>query len=294
MIARAARLLPETRAVLLMILAVIAFSTMDAIGKGLTQRMDALQVVWARYASQTFWTLLLLAPRIRTHLVTRHPGLQLARSGLLFAATLGFFVSFSVMPLAATAAIFQVAPLFITLLGFLLLHETVGPRRWIGVGAGLVGALLIIRPGSEVFSPYALLALLGALANAGYAITTRVLGRDEGPWTNFAYATLLGTLVASLAVPFFWTTPDRSDAVTMALFGLLGGAGHILLIFGLRIAPASALAPYGYLSVVFAALWGYVFFAEVPDVWTFAGALVIVGAGLYVWHRERRARLQPA
>lgn len=294
MIARIAGLPAETRAVLCVLAAFFSFSLMDAAGKALTARHDPVQVVWARYASQCAWSFLFLAPRVPTLLRTARPGMHALRSAFLFLATLGFFGALSVMPLASTAAVFQTAPLFITVLSVLFLGETVGLRRWTGIGVGLLGALIVIRPGTEVFHPAALLVLAAALCNAGYAITTRVLGASESPWTNFLYTALLGTVAASLAVPFFWTTPALPDALVMAGFGILGGVGHILLIWGLRLAPASALAPYAYLSVVHAALWGFLFFAEVPDLWTIVGALVIAGAGLYVWHRERQVRRKSA
>ncbi len=280
----------ETKGILLIILAVLLFSIMDTIAKGLTQRYDTLQVVWARYASQTFWAVLILSPRLRAVLATDRLGLQLVRSALLFGATLFFFASLSRLKLAEATAIFEVAPLVITILSVLILKEQVGPRRWAGVLAGLVGALVIIRPGTDVFSPAALLPLAAATCFAGYSIATRFLGQGESPFTSLLYTTLLGTVVASVALPFFWTMPTTGDALVMAGFGAIGMVGQLFLILALGFAPASLIAPFGYFALAFNATWGFLFFAEIPDRFTVAGASIIVGAGLYVWHREMRLK----
>lgn len=281
---------PEGRGILCFLGTILLFSIMDAIAKDLTRRMDPLQVVWARYASQTAWAFLLLAPRLGRLLRTRFPGLQLVRSAALFGATISFFFGFSVLPLATNAAIFQVGPLFVTALGFVVLKERVGPRRLFAVLAGLAGAMIIIRPGSALFTPHAVLPLIAAFFYAGYMISTRFLGGEESPWTSFLYTALFGTVAASLMVPFVWTTPAAPDAVLMAMMGLIGGLGHLLLITALGFAQAATVAPFAYASLVFSAIWGYALFGEIPDRWTWIGALVIVGAGLYVWHRERRIR----
>lgn len=280
----------ETRGILLVILAVFLFSCMDTIAKELTARYDTVQVVWARYASQTFWAVLILSPRLRSVLATDRLGLQLLRSALLFGATFFFFSSLGHLAFAEATAIFEVAPLFITILSVLVLAERVGPRRWAGVAAGLVGALVIIRPGSEVFSLASLLPVGGAACFAGYSVATRFLGHDESPFTSLIYTTLIGTVVASLALPFAWETPAGADALAMASFGILGMAGQLSLIVALRFTPASLVAPFTYFGLAFNTLWGFAIFAEVPDVWTVAGALIIVGAGLYVWHRETQSR----
>jgi drug/metabolite transporter (DMT)-like permease len=269
--------------------AILLFSVMDALAKDLTARYEPVQVVWARYAGQTFWAFLLLAPWLGRYLGTDRLWLQLLRSALLFGATFFFFSAFRHLQLAEMTAIFEIAPLVITILSVAILGERVGPRRWLGVGLGLLGALIIIRPGSEVFSPYSLLPALAACCFAGYSIATRFIGPDESPFTSLLYTTLIGTIVASLWVPFHWSTPEGTDIAVMAGFGAIGMAGQLCLILAFTRTEASALAPFSYFGLLFNALWGFVFFAEVPDAFTWTGAAVIVGAGIYVWHRERQA-----
>jgi drug/metabolite transporter (DMT)-like permease len=249
-----------------------------------------MQVVWARYAGMMLVVTVLLAPRIGPLLRTRRLGLQLLRSGFLFAATLSFFTAIGQMNIAAATAVMQVHPVLLTLGAALLLREPLGPRRLFGVAAALAGALIVIRPGSDIFTLTALLPLLGGVFYASYALTTRFLGRDEPILTSFLYTAIIGTLVASVLTVPVWTTPGVADAALFLGLGAVGAAGQFLLIRSLTLAEAGAVAPFGYAGVVFATVWGLVAFGEVPDIWTLAGALVIVGAGVYVWHRETRAR----
>ncbi len=276
----------EASGVLIAIVAIGFFASMDAISKGLSQRYDPFMVTWGRYLSQAVLVLLLLAPRIRTVARTRNLKLQILRSAMIFGATLCFFISIAHIPLAEATALFEVAPLMVTALAALVLREHVGARRLFGVAAGFIGAMIIIRPGLAVFQPMAMLPMLAAFFYAMHAIVTRQLGQADNPWTTLLYSGVIGALCASLMVPFFWSTPTFEDALIMLSSGAVGGTGQILLILAFQRASASALAPVTYFGLIVAAAWGYVFFDETPDVWTVCGALVIVSSGLYVWRRE--------
>lgn len=269
-----------------MMLTMFLFSVMDATAKGLAARYDVFQVVWARYTSQTLIAVLILSPRLKSVLRTKYVGLQLIRSAFLFCATCCFFFGIVLVGLAEASAIMAVNPLLISIGAFLILGEAFGRRRALGVAAGLFGTLIILRPGSEVFSPYSLLPMGAAFCYAGYAISTRFLGREESVWTSFLYTTAIGTLVATCVVPWFWTTPSLADFGLMLLLGIIGGAGQLSLIKALSVAEAGALAPFSYVGLIFATCWAVVFFDEFPDTWTLVGALVIIVAGIYVWQRE--------
>ncbi|RED13939.1 DMT family transporter [Pontivivens insulae] len=275
------------KGILLILASIFFFTIMDATANSLTARHDPIMVVWARYISQVLWTVMLLAPRLPAILPTPHWKLQMLRSMLVFGATISFYFALSGLDLAEATAIFEVNPLIVTLLAIFVLGESVGPRRWFALAAGLIGALIIIRPGLDVFTPYALLPVLAAFFYASYAIATRFLSADENPLTSFVYTGLFGTLVASVLVIPVFEVPGGGDIVLMLGIGLAGGAGQYLLILALRAAPASVLAPMTYFGLALNALWGLLFFAEWPDFWTWIGAIIIVGAGLYVWHRER-------
>ena len=279
---------PTFKGILLMVLAVFSFSCMDATAKALSVHYDSLQVVWARYCSQTFWSFLALSPFLHKLLRTKYLKLQILRSALLFGATFFFFSGFPYLKLAEMTAIFEVAPLLITVFSFFLLKERVQLPRWLGVMAGLIGAVIIIRPGTEVFTPHALLPIFAACCFAGYSIATRFLGSEEPAWTSFLYTSLIGTLFASVLVSFQWEPLAPADWPVLGTFGIIGGIGHLLLIFALRYTQASVLAPFSYFGLMFNSLWGLVFFGELPDIYTYLGAAVIVGAGVFVWYRENR------
>ena len=263
---------------------------MDIVAKDLMARHSPVQVVWARYTSQFFWTVLVLSPRLISLIRTKHLSLQLIRSACLFGGTFFFFNSMKYLELAEAVAIFNISPLIITILSVVILKELVGVRRWLGVLTGLAGALIIIQPGTEIFTMASFLPVIAAFCFAGYAISTRFLGSDEPHATSFFYTTLIGAIAASLLVPFAWDTPTTRDLIAMSTFGIIGAVGHILLIIALGHAQASVLAPFTYLGVLFGALWGFFFFAEIPSTVTFIGAFVIIGAGLYVWQREKSAK----
>lgn len=284
-------LAPEKKGIWLFCAAILLFSTMDLVAKDLMTRHSSMQIVWARYASQFFWTIVVLSPRLLTLIRTKHLRLQLIRSACLFGGTVFFFSSVKFLDLAEATAIFNISPLIITILSVIILKEAVGIRRWLGVLIGLAGAIIIISPGAEVFKPASILPICAAICFAGYAISTRFLGNDEPHATSFFYTTLIGTIAASLFVPFAWDAPTLPDALTMSTFGIIGACGHILLIIALSHAQASALAPFSYLGVLFGAFWGFVLFAEFPSVSTWIGAFVIIGAGLYVWHREKSVKV---
>ncbi len=271
-----------------MTLAGFAFSCMDTIAKLMSAHYDPFQVVWARYASQTFWSLVVLAPFLRSLLRTKYLKLQILRSTLLFGATLGFFSALPYLKLAELVAIFEVAPLLITCLSFLVLKEKVSASRWVGVSIGMIGALIIIRPGTELFTPFALLPILAASCFAGYSITTRFLGSEESPWTNFLYTALIGAVIASILVIPKWQPIALEDLPILASFGIIGGIGHLMLIFALRYTQASILAPFSYFGLLYSSLWGFFVFDELPDFFTYLGAFVIVGSGIFVWYRENK------
>ena len=283
---------PAALAATLMVVAILFFTFMDSIARGLAQRIDPMQVVWGRYSFQTLISVIFLAPRLRKVLVTRYPGLQLIRSLLLFGATICFFFALSFLPLADTTAIFEIAPLLITLMAIFILGERVGIYRLFAVLLGLMGALVIIQPGSVSFTPALLLPVGAATCFAAYAIATRFLGREESPLTSFLYTAIIGTLLAWCIVPFYWQPLDIWAVAGLAAMGFFGCIGHYLLIRAFTLGEASFLAPFSYTSLIFNSLWGFLFYAEVPALSVWIGAAIIVGAGLFVWYRENRSAIR--
>ena len=275
-----------TRGILLMILAILLFTAMDATAKGLIARYPAPQVVWTRFAGQLLIVVILLGPRLGRMMRTRFPVLHFWRSAFQFGATSFFFLSLPHIGLAEATAITDINPVLITLGAALFLGERLGPRRIAGVVVALIGALIVIRPGGGVFTWWAVLPLCCALSYAGSAILTRRIGTQESVWGSMIYAALFGTIVAGAALPFVWQPIALPDLWKFALIGCLGTGAQLCIIRSFSITEAGIVAPFAYLGIVFAAGWGILLFDQWPDQWTVIGALVIVGAGLYVWHRE--------
>ncbi len=170
-----------------MMLATFCFPTMDVMAKYLLQSQPVMQVVWARYTGQFLLILFLFAPRLKKIIITRYPRLQLARSAALFGGTCFFFLSLNYLDQGQTAAIFMVAPLLITAMAVLFLGEKIGLRRVLSVIAGFAGALVIIQPQSDIFTPASLLPLGAASFYASYSILTRKLGDAESPNTTMFF-----------------------------------------------------------------------------------------------------------
>lgn len=271
-----------------LLLAVLAFTLMDALAKHLAPHYDAVQIVWVRYSVNAVIVLALIGRRVGPVARTRKPVIQIFRALAQLASVALFFSSLAYIGLAEATAIMDTNPVLITLGAALFLGERIGLRRILGIGAALIGALIIIRPGAGVFQPAAILPLLGAFTYAGGAILTR-MARADSAMTSILWTAVIGTLVTTLAVPFFWTPLRMGDLWAFALLGVFGTIAQYLMIRAFALAEAAAIAPFGYTGLIWAGLWGWLFWGALPDMWTIIGAIVIVTAGLYVWTRDVQA-----
>lgn len=280
----------QQRGILLLVGAVFLFSLMDATAKHLAaQGYPPLQIVWVRLAVNLALVVAIFAPRLHNIIRTTSPGLQFARGVTQVGTVALFFLSLRHIGLAEATALTDLNPMLITLGAAIFLGEKIGPRRLIGIGAALVGALIVLRPGLSVFQPAALLPLLAAFTYAAGAIITRKV-RGDSTATSVLWGTGVATGLASLSLPFVWTPIAAGDLWAFALLGMFGTLAQVGLIRAFATAEASTLAPFGYTGLVWAGVWGWLFFGTLPDAWVVLGALVIVGAGLYVWHREAQDR----
>ncbi|MCJ1900402.1 MULTISPECIES: DMT family transporter [Paracoccus] len=278
----------QLRGILLLLLAIFLFTLMDATGKHLSTLYHPVQVVWVRFVTNLAIVAVIFAPRLRHALATRRPAVQFFRGVTQFSSGLLFFSALQFIGLAEATAIMDLNPVLITLGAAVFLGESIGIRRILGILAAFCGAMLIIRPGAGVFHPAALLALTAAFTYAAGAILTR-MARSDSTATSILWSALVGTVLSSLAVPFVWQPIAVGDLWAFLLLGGLGTAAQALLIRAFSLAEAAAIAPFGYTGLVWAGLWGWLFWGTLPDLWTLIGALIIVAAGLYVWMREARA-----
>lgn len=279
----------QSLGILTLLASVLLFTLMDATGKHLTQAgYHPGQIVWCRMALNLAVVLLVLAPQLRRVARSTSPLLQVGR-GVTQLLSIGlFFTALQFIGLAEATAILDINPVLITLGAALFLGERIGPRRAAGIAAALVGAMIVIRPGAGVFQPAALLPLIGAVSYAAGAIMTRMV-RGDRTATSILWSTGVATIGASLIAPFVWQPIAAGDIWAFVALGLVGTVAQALLIKAFALAEAAAIAPFGYTGLVWAALWGWLFFGTVPDSWTVVGACIIVAAGLYVWAREAQA-----
>ncbi len=275
------------------LLSLIFFVSLDTVAKHLSQIYSPIEVAWGRYIFALAILPLILPPRRMMQAArTTRPGMQLLRSLLLAVTTYLFFLTVKYIPLADAVAIGFIAPLLTTALAIPLLGEKVGPRRWAAIVIGLIGALIIMRPGLE-FRHWAYFLPIGtAICMAIFAILTRILARHDGSDTTLFYTAIVGAVALSIAVPFVWQTPAPLDWLLLAAAGVFGTGGHFSLILAYRYAPVSLLAPFTFLHMVLAVIFGLIFFGNFPDALTLTGAAVIACAGIYVFRRESMLRRQ--
>jgi drug/metabolite transporter (DMT)-like permease len=264
-----------------LILATAVFAGADVAAKLLTQSMSTLQVGWFRYiVFAAAVTPLVMTAHGRKRLQTTMLRLQIGRGVALAVSTLLFIGSVAFLPVAEATAINFIAPIFIIGFAIAFIGEKVTVSRWIAAGLGLVGVVIIVQPGTDAFQPAVLLPLAAALCWAGAAVGTRHM-RGDSPLTTMIYTAMTGLLVMSLIVGFVWKTPTPLELALGVAGGILSTIGHWMLIVSYSKAPASMLAPFHYVQLIFAALFGYLAFGDVPDLATIVGSGVIVAGGVY-------------
>jgi len=282
------------RGILFIVLATVLFVIMNAGVKLLRPHLPTVELIWARVLGHTLFIFAIFGP---SHgwwrlFVTRRPGTQLTRSFMLVASTSLFFAALGFVPLAEATAVSFTSPLVVAALAGPMLAERVSLGHWVAIAAGFCGALLIIRPGAEGANPFLLLIVGSSCCYALYQILTRRVAPYDRPETSVTYSALIGTLVLSAAAPFFWRAPDRlSHWLILGVVGLLGGLGHYCVARAFLLGEASIISPFHYVQMIGAAGIGYLAFGDVPSGWTWAGAAVIIGSGLYIaWQETRRPR----
>ena len=231
--------------------------------------------------------------RWREFLLIGRPWLQSARALLPPLAGGAIVLGAARMPLADVTSIQFVAPLLVVGLSIPLLGERVAWWKWAAAGVGFMGVLVIARPGAGGFGWAILLPLTTALLSAVNQIAMRWLGAVDAR-ISLLYTAIIGFLVTTVPVPFFWRAPDPAGWALIALSGVMYGAAHLCMIMAFARAPASDLAPVSYVQIIAATIFGFLIFGDLPDRPTVTGALLIAGAGLYLLIRQRRPLGRPA
>lgn len=276
--------------ILLILCAGLMLSTQDAFAKTLASVYPVLLVACLRYLAQSVLMLALFAPSLGVvGLVrTRRPLLQLARGLSLVAVTLLFYSGLRYIPLGEATAVIFLAPLVVVLLSVFWLKEHVSLGVWLAVGGGLLGVLLIVRPGGALFTPASLLPLAAAFCFGFYQLITLRLSSTDNPATSNFLSALVGTLCTAVLLPWTWQMPAPLDMALMFALGAIAMTGHMLLTHAYRFASPASLAPFTYGQILLATLIGALVFDHLPDAWAILGmAVIILSGAALAWQRHR-------
>ncbi|WP_248309786.1 DMT family transporter [Bosea sp. Tri-44] len=279
------------RGIGLMLLGSVFLSAADVASKYLTATTPAIQVVWLRYAAFALIMLAVAAPGGFAQLRPKRMGMQILRGVAVTVSSILFVSSLKYLPIADATATSFVAPLFVTALSIPILGEKIGWRRWTATAVGLIGVLIVVRPGGSDFQLASMLPVLSAVTWAFALIVTRMMSASENPVTTLAWSAVVGCLVLSALQPLTWQ-PLTTEALLVGVFiGVSSTVGHWFVIQAFRHADASLLAPFSYVQLLWASAFGFLLFSVLPDAFTWLGSAIIIASGLYTAHRERiRAR----
>ena len=281
------------RGIAMILASTVFLGASDVTAKYLSATLPSIEIAWLRFLVFAMIMVPAMLPGSPLYaLQSDRKGLQLMRGVTLLASSLFFISGLRFLPIAEASATGFVSPLFVTALSIFFLSERVGMRRWIATAVGLIGVLIILRPGSSAFHPAAFIPIVSALAWACTLIMTRMMSGRERASTTMAYSSITGVCIVSALVPFVWVTPSWHDILFGIFIGLASTAGQWIVVLAFRYADASVLAPFQYTQLLWVSILGFMIFGEVPDAWTVTGAAFIVASGLYTAHRERVRRSQ--
>ena len=275
------------KAIIFSLLGWMFLPVMDGFAKFLSDDLPILQITWARYFFTVVFTLPIMIFFFKKQLVwSDKPKLQILRGLILLSANICFFYAISIISLAKALTLAFVAPLIVTAFSPVMLGEKVGFRRWTAVVVGFIGSLVVIRPGFVELNFASLAALGTGILYGFYLIITRKLSTSDNPLLTLLMTGMVGAILVSAIIPFYWVKPSLNQWSLMAGIGVFACVGHLFLILSLKYADASKLAPLGYTEIITNILISYYFFHELPDNWTYLGLFIIVLSGLYISRRE--------
>jgi drug/metabolite transporter (DMT)-like permease len=281
------------KGIALILASTVFLGTSDVTAKYLSATLPSIEIAWIRFLTFALIMSPAMLPGSPVYaLQTERPGLQVMRGIALLGSSLFFISGLRFLPIAEASATGFVSPLFVTALSIVFLGESVGVRRWLATAIGLIGVLIILRPGTSAFHPAAFFPIISALAWAATLIMTRMMSGRELAITTMTYSSIVGVGILSVLVPFVWVAPSWHDILFGIFIGIASTAGQWIVVLAFRYADASVLAPFSYTQLLWVSILGFLIFGEIPDIWTVIGAAFIVASGLYTAHRERVRRLQ--
>jgi len=255
---------------------------MELTAKELGQSFNPFQVVFARYSSQLILLLIIFNKKTGEHLKSEFPLLQVLRGALLLITTCFMFSGLAYLPFAENIAIYMIGPVITTILAFFILKEKITLTQIIIVIVGLIGAIIISKPNSNVFNYAVIFPFLAATCFAFFTIFTKFLNTSDSNQTTLLFTAFSGSVLSFPFIFFYWETPNFYQLALMFCLGSLATIGHFFFIEALKVINASFAAPFVYLTVLLAAFWGFFIYDEIPDDNTILGAFLIILAGIII------------
>ncbi len=279
------------RGIALSLIATTVFACSDTMAKFLTESLPVIEIAWIRYMIFVLFVGWLARSANVRSLWPRSPTLQVVRGLCVVGSAVLFVFGISSMQIAQASTISFISPLMITVLSIPILGEVVGLRRWAATAVGMLGVVIVARPGTGGFQPAALFGVASSACWALALVITRKMSTTERTTTTLAWTAGVGAVVLTAMLPFVFVVPSLPHLLLALVVGVLSSAGQWLTVLAHRWAPASVLAPFSYVQLIWATISGWLVFDNLPDEWTLVGAAIIIASGLYTAHRERiRAR----
>ena len=269
-----------------MFMSVCAFSIMDLVVKW-SETYPLGQVIFFRgFFGVLLYFLIMPRDRIKNFYYTKRPGLHFLRCFFGLIALLAIFTALRNLPLATVVSISFAAPIFTTILSIFLLSEKVGLFRWLAVIVGFIGIIIITEPGFASLNIYFIYPVIFCLGMSYVAITIRQLSTSEPVWLISLYFSATITLASFFTIPYGWIMPNIKDLMLLMSIGILGGAANLWLSQSYKFSEVSLVTPLKYLALVFAIIFGYIIWNEVPSVKTLIGAFLVITSSIIIFRRE--------
>lgn len=285
----------NVRGIWLMIVGSAVLVTNDAVTKYLTEGFPVWQVLTLRHIAAIF-VILLYAKYVTgwDALKVGHWPSQILRGFAFIGTTVLVTISLSLLPLATFTAIVFSGPFFVAALSVPLLGESVGRRRWVAIGVGFVGVLIIVRPGSQTFQVALLIPVVTAVFAALRDIITRKISVTETSLGILFWSTLIVIAASLLAAPWGWNPVGWADAGWFILCGVLNAGAHFLIIEALRYGAAATVSPFRYSALLWSIIFGFLIWGHLPSIWVYAGGTFIIASGVYMIRRESKLKVEKA
>ena len=274
-------------AIILKLLSVLSFAVMDVLIKKISLSIPTFEIIFFRCLFGLIPVLLMVFYTGSTFKTNRIK-LHFLRALVAALAMFGFFKSFQMLPLADVSAVAFSSIMITTIMAIFFLNETVGFKRWSAIIVGFIGVFVILRPGSEIFNPYMLLPILAAISLSLAIILMKILLKTDTPPTSSFYMHIMVSIIMLATIPFGWVVPNLGDLAFLILIGIIGGVAQILVTNAFRLSPISLLVPFEYTHILWAILFGIIFFSDYPTIYVLMGSAIIILSTYYIVYRESK------